>query len=318
MKIVIPGGSGQVGSLLARDLHAAGHDVVVCGRAPLEAPWRTVHWDGRTLAGWAAEVDGADAVINLAGRSVDCRYTEAHRREIMASRVESTAVVGAAIARAKRPPRTWLQASTATIYAHRYDAPNDEAGLLGGAEPDLPDTWRFSLDVANAWERALAVAATPRTRKVAMRMAIVMAPQRGGAFAALLRLARCGLGGRAGDGRQYVSWIHHADLVAAVRLLLADDALAGEVNLAAPEPLPNGEFMRALREAWGIGFGLPARPWMLEIGAAVLRTETELILKSRRVIPGRLARAGFVFSHPSWPRAARHLCAAVRAGARPG
>jgi uncharacterized protein len=308
-KIIIPGGSGQVGRLLARAFRQAGHEVVVLSRAPGEAPWRVVAWDGRTLGDWAAELDGADAVINLAGRSVDCRYTPANRRAILESRVNSTRIVGEAIARASRPPRVWLQASTATIYSHRFDAPNDETtGIVGGTEPLAPDTWRFSISVATAWERALEEAVTPRTRKVKLRSAMIMSPDRGGVFAVLLRLVRCGLGGPAGHGRQFVSWIQDADFIRAIVWLLAHEEVAGPVNLAAPNPVPNAEFMRVLRAAWGQPVGLPATRWMLEIGAFLLRTETELILKSRRVVPGRLLDAGFAFEFPTWPEAARDLC----------
>ncbi len=309
MKIVLPGGSGQVGTLLARAFHAEGHEVVVLSRAPQDAPWRVVPWDGETVGDWAAEVNGADAVINLAGRSVNCRYTPRNRRAIIDSRVRSTCSVGEAIARAARPPRVWLQAGTATIYAHRYDAPNDDvSGVLGGAEPGLPETWRFSLDVARQWEAALDQADTPLTRKTVLRSAMVMSPDRGGVFDTLLGLVRRGMGGQSGNGRQYVSWIHEQDFVRAVRLLLGDGGLAGLVNLAAPNPLPNAPFMRALRDAAGIRAGLPATEWMLEIGARLLGTETELILKSRRVVPRRLTEAGFTFDFPDWPQAAQDLC----------
>jgi uncharacterized protein len=314
MKIVIPGGTGQVGTILARALHADGHDVVVLSRTAHKAPWRVVAWDAERLGPWTRELDGADIVVNLAGRSVNCRYTAENRRLIKDSRVHSTRVVGEAIAAAARPPRVWLQMSTATIYAHRYDAPNDEAtGVIGGAEPGAPETWRFSIDVATSWERALEQAVTPRTRKVALRSAIVMSPDRGGVFDLLLRLVRFGLGGRSGDGRQYVSWIHDRDFVRAVYWLIDHDKLDGAVNLAAPHPLPNADFMRALREAWGIRVGLPASAWMLEIGTWLLRSETELALKSRRVVPGRLAQHGFAFDFPTWPEAARDLCRRWRA-----
>ena len=318
MKIVIPGGAGQVGTILARAFQQDGHEVVVLSRSPGTAPWRVAPWDARTLGEWAREIDGADVVINLAGRSVNCRYNARNRREILDSRVDSTRVIGEALARASRPPGVWLQASTATIYAHRYDAPNDEAtGILGGAEPDVPETWRFSIDVTRAWEQALDDAPTPRTRKVKMRAAMVMSPDRGGIFDTLLGLVRRGLGGRAGNGRQYVSWIHHLDFIRSVRWLIDHEAIAGAVNLAAPNPLPYADFMRALRQAWGIPFGLPATEWMLAIGVRLLGTETELVLKSRRVIPGRLLAEGFSFEFPSWPEAARDLCAAWRAPAAP-
>jgi uncharacterized protein (TIGR01777 family) len=322
MKIVVPGGSGQVGTLLARAFARDGHEVVVLSRnepgprAADSARW--VRWDAATVGPWADELDGADVVVNLAGRSVDCRYNAANRRAIVESRVASTRVVGEAIAACSKPPRVWLQASTATIYAHRYDAPNDErTGVLGGDEPGVPETWRFSIEVARAWERALEDADTPQTRKLALRSAMVMSPDRGGVFDVLLGLVRHGLGGRSGDGRQYVSWIHHDDFARAVAWLIEHDDIAGPVNVAAPEPLPNAEFMRALRRAWGIQFGLPATRWMLEIGAVFLRTETELILKSRRVVPGRLLDAGFEFHHPSWPEAARDLCAEWRSRRTP-
>ncbi len=309
MRIVIPGGSGQLGTLLARSFHAGGDAVVVLSRTPTPAPWRTVAWDAQTLGPWAAEFDGADAVVNLAGRSVDCRYTAANRKAILDSRVDSTRVVAAAIAAADQPPRVWLQAGTATIYAHRYDAANDEAtGRIGGGEPGVPETWRFSIDVARAWEAAIDKAVVPGTRKTILRTAMVMSPDRGGVFDVLRRLVRLGLGGRMGDGAQYVSWIHHEDFVAAVRWLLARDDLAGPVNVAAPRPLPNADFMRALRRAAGMPFGLPATKAMLELGALVLRTETELLLKSRRVVPGRLCDSGFAFRFSDWLAAVRDLC----------
>ena len=308
MKIVIPGGSGQVGTVLARAFHRDGHDVVVLSRRPRPQAWRVVEWDGKSLGAWAAEIDGADVLINLTGRSVNCRYTAANRKEILDSRVLSTRVLGQAVAQASRAPRVWLQASTATIYAHRYDAPNDEAtGILGGSEPNAPDTWKFSIDVARAWERAFDEVNAPRTRKVTLRSAMTMSPDKGGVFSTLLHLARLRLGGRAGDGRQFVSWIHYRDFVAAVRWLLEHDGVTGIVNVAAPTPLPQGDFMRLLREAAGISVGLPASKWMLEVGAFFMRTETELILKSRRVVPTRLIDHGFAFEFTLWSEAVRDL-----------
>jgi uncharacterized protein (TIGR01777 family) len=286
MKIVIPGGTGQVGTVLRRALSAAGHDVVVLSRRP--AGQGEVPWDGATAGPWAEEIDGSDVVVNLAGRSVSCRYTPANLREMMDSRVHSTRVVGEAIAAAARPPRLWLQMSTATIYAHRFDAPHDEAtGVIGGTEPDVPGYWSFSVDIAKAWEHEQETADTPETRKVALRAAMVMSPDRGGVFDVLLRLARLGLGGPVAGGAQYVSWIHDQDFVRAVEFLVHRDDIAGPVNLAAPGPLPQRAFMRALRAAWGVPVGLPATRWMAEIGAFALRSDTELLLKSRRVVPGR-------------------------------
>jgi uncharacterized protein (TIGR01777 family) len=309
MKIVIPGGSGQVGTILARAFHRDGHDVVVLSRRAIVRPWRVVAWDGATVGGWQSDIDGCDVVINLTGRSVNCRYTAANRDEILQSRVLSTLVVGDAIARATRPPQVWLQASTATIYSHRYDNPNDEhSGLVGGDESTAPSSWGFSIDVARAWERAFEGAVTNRTRKVALRSAMTLSPEAGGVFDTLVGLVRRGLGGSAGDGRQFMSWIHYEDFIAAVRWLIDRTDIDGIVNVSSPNPLPNAEFMRLLRQACGVSFGLPAHEWMLEIGAVFMRKETELILKSRRVIPRRLLENGFAFKFPCWNDAARDLC----------
>lgn len=311
MKIVLPGGTGQVGAVLRRALTGAGHEVVVLTRGVVGD--REVSWDGRTLGAWVKAVDGSDVVINLAGRSVSCRYTPANLRAMMDSRVQSAQVVGEAIATADRPPRVWLQMSTATIYAHRFDAPHDEAtGIIGGREPDVPGYWAYSVEIAKNWERAQEEADTPHTRKVALRSAMVMSHDRGGVFDVLLWLARLGLGGPVAGGAQYVSWIHAEDFARAVEFLVEQDGIDGPVNLAAPGPLPHRAFMRAVRAAWGVPVGLPATKWMAELGALGLRTDTELLLKSRRVVPGRLLEAGFSFRHGAWPEAAEDLVRRVR------
>lgn len=320
MKIVVPGGSGHLGGLLVPALLARGDEVVVLGRGRSRdasgGGARHVVWDGVTQGPWAAELDGADAVIGLAGRSVDCRYTKANLAEMFASRIDSVRAVGEAIAAAKRPPRVWLQSSTATIYAHRFDAPNDEAtGVIGGHEPDAPAYWRASIEIARAWERELADAPTPHTRRVALRTAIVTSTTPGTAFRILLRQARLGLGGPIAGGAQYLSWIHQADFVRAVLFLLDRDDLAGAVNVAAPHSLPHRDFARALRAAAGAPFGLPMPRWLVELGTVLLRTDSELVLKSRRVVPGRLLAAGFRFELPEWPAAARDLVERVRTGA---
>ncbi|MFF4800699.1 TIGR01777 family oxidoreductase [Streptomyces sp. NPDC001351] len=313
MKIVIPGGTGQVGTILRRALTAAGHEVVILTRRPMSEG--EVRWDGEHLGPWAEEITGSDVVINLAGRSVSCRYTPANLKAMMDSRVDSARVVGEAIASAAQPPRVWLQMSTATVYAHRFDAPNDErAGVIGGGEPGVPGYWAYSVEIAKNWEKAQEDTDTPRTRKVALRSAMVMSPDRGGVFDVLLRLARLGLGGPVAGGAQYVSWIHERDFVRAVEFLVDRDDLAGPVNLAAPGPLPHRAFMRALRTAWGMPVGLPAMRWMAELGAFALRSDTELLLKSRRVVPGRLLEAGFAFEYSRWPEAAADLVRQVRGG----
>ncbi|MET9225385.1 DUF1731 domain-containing protein [Lentzea sp. NPDC003310] len=302
MKIVIPGGTGQVGGVLTRALRAAGHEVVIISRTSGD-----IRWDGHSLGAWAGEIDGADVVVNLAGRSVSCRYTAENLRQMMRSRVDSARVVGEAIAKAENPPAVWLQMSTATIYAHRFDAPNDEAtGVMGGREPDVPGYWAYSVEIAKRWEAELDEADTPGTRKVALRAAMVMSPDRGGVFDYLSWLARLGLGGPVAGGRQYVSWIHDDDFVRAVALLIREP-IAGAVNLAAPQPLPQRDFMRELRRAWKVPVGLPATSWMAEIGAFAIRSDTELLLKSRRVVPGRLREAGLDFHFPNWREAAQNL-----------
>lgn len=306
MKIVIPGGTGQVGHMLTRAFRARGDEVVIVTRNARRDG--EIAWDGARGGPWTRAIDGADVVINLAGRSVNCRYTADNLGDMMRSRVDSTRAVGLAVAHAAKPPRVWLQMSTATIYAHRFDAPNDEAtGIIGGDEPEAPKYWRTSIEIAKAWEEAQNYALTPNTRKIALRSAMVMSPDRGGIFDTLLTLTRLGLGGPIAGGRQFVSWIHEHDFVRAVDLLIARDELEGVFNLAAPNPLPQRDFMAALREAAGMRIGLPATRWMSELGAFFLRTDTELILKSRRVVPGRLLAAGFDFEFPDWNRAAHEL-----------
>jgi len=303
MHFLLPGGTGQIGTFVARDLLRDGHTVTVLSRSPKAAPWPVVEWDAKNLGPWTAEIDRADVVLNLA----------TNRALILDSRVDSTRVLGQAIAASSSSPSVWLQSSTATIYAHRFDTPNDEAtGILGGDEPGAPDTWRFSITVAKSWEAACNEIDTPSTRKVLLRSAMVMSPDRGGVFSVLLSLVRKGLGGSAGGGKQYVSWIHYQDFIRALHYLVQHDDLDGPVNVASPNPLPNAEFMRALRAAWGARIGLPATRWMIEIGTFLLRTESELILKSRRVVPGRLLAHGFVFEHPEWAEAARDLCERLR------
>jgi uncharacterized protein len=321
LRIVIPGGSGQVGQMLARHFHAQGHAVTVLSRAPMPAskarPWRVVSWDDAAGSPWISELEGSDVVINLAGRSVNCRYTTKNRREIYASRIRTTQILGEVIAGLRNSPRVWLNASTATIYRHALDRPMNEAtGELGGGEPGAPETWNFSIEVARDWERTFFATPTPRTRKVAMRSAITLSPDRGSVFEVLLNLVRRGLGGHQGSGAQFVSWIHDADFVRAVDWLIAREDFDGVVNIASPNPLPNREFMRAFREAWGMRVGLPASAWMIEAGCFLMRTESELVLKSRRVVPTRLLESGFQFQFPEWLAAARDLVMRWREGVR--
>ncbi len=304
-----------MGQILARHFHEQGHCVTVIARHSSPAEWKSIQWNACDLGSWTEAIDGADVVINLAGRSVNCRYNAANRRAIKNSRTITTGLVGQAIAHASHPPPLWLNASTATIYRHSLERPMDEAtGELGGNEPGAPQKWNFSIDVATSWERALAAAETPHTRKIAMRSAMIMSPDPGGIFDTLMRLVRLGLGGSAASGQQFVSWIHDVDFIRAVDFLIAHEDLSGVVNISSPRPVPNRHFMRCLRHAWCTQyFGLPASKWMLEIGAMLLRTETELILKSRRVVPMRLLNSGFEFHFPNWRAASQDLVQRWRA-----
>jgi len=257
-----------------------------------------VHWDGEHLGAWAGELDGAVAVVNMAGRSVDCRYTERNKAEIYDSRLRSTRVIGEAIARCANPPKVWLNSSSATIYRHALDREMDEAtGEIGTG---------FSVDVCRRWEQTLADAATPHTRKAALRSAIVFG-KGSEALRALRRIVKLGLGGTLGSGAQFVSWIHAADFARAVHWLIEHEDLEGAFNLAAPNPVTNREFMSTLREVYAQSIGLPATKWMLEVGAFFLRTETELVLKSRRVVPTRLLESGFRFEHGEFHAAMKEI-----------
>ncbi len=313
LRIVIPGGSGHTGRLLATWFQQSGHLVTVLTRSPFAAPYQTVYWDGVTPGAWVEALEDADVCINLSGQSVNTRSTPANRRILYQSRIHTTHLLGHVIGGLASPPRLWMNASTATIYRHSLDRDMDEhTGEIGGSEMisrrrRAPETWNFSIRLARDWEASLFSSFTPRTRKVALRTAIVMNPVPGGAFALLLRLVRFSLGGAQGSGRQFVSWIHAIDFARAVEFLVQHDDLDGVVNLAAPCPVPNREFMEALREAYGMPNGLPAPTPLIELAALVLRTESELVLKSRRVVPARLLEAGFNFQHPEWREAAEDL-----------
>ena len=356
LRIVLPGGSGLVGQVLASYFQQRGHQVTVLTRGPYAAPWQTVHWDGENIGPWTEYLEGADVCINLAGRSVNCRYNAANRQAIYDSRIRSTRLLGRVIAGLSAPPRLWMNASAATIYRRvldetGVDLPLDEAaelneaarvedgdgqassdseepaagaearagsaGFMRGVKPSPPsgssdsEGWRqrrgFSARVARDWEAAFFAAQTPLTRKVALRSAVVLSSTPGSAFAVLSHLVRLSLGGKQGSGRQFVSWIHEADYARAVEFLISREDLEGPINLAAPQPLANREFMAALREAWDVPNGLPAPTVAIQLGAFFLRTEPELVLQSCRAVPGRLLEAGFNFEYPEWPEAAEDL-----------
>lgn len=286
--IVIFGANGFLGRYLSRHFTRQGREVVCVARR--REGWSGdgmfLEWDGKNPGPWELALEGAEAVINLAGRSVNCRYTPENRRAILASRVESTRAVGRAVARCKTPPRVWLNASTATWYRDAEDRPQDD--WLG--EPGEG----FSCEVARAWEEAFFGAAVPAaTRKVALRVGMVLANEPGTVFDVLRRLTAFGLGGAMGGGAQRVSWIHIEDFLRAVEFVVNDPFLSGTINVTAPEFPRNRELMKIFREAVGMPLGLPARKWMLEIGARLLQTEPELVLKSRWAEPLRLRDEGF-------------------------
>ena len=322
LRIVLPGGSGQVGRMLAGYLQQRGHHVTVLTRGPYSAPWQTVHWDAEQEGPWTEALEGADACINLAGRSVNCRYTAKNRKAIYDSRIRSTRLLNHVIGRLANPPRVWLNASAATIYrravnADGVDFAQDEAtGVVSSQAPSgkteqLVKRWLKRQDfisrVAKDWEAAFFAGETPRTRKVALRSGIVLSPESGSVFAVLSNLVRAGLGGTQGKGRQFVSWIHETDYARAVEFLIAHEDLDGPFNMTAPNPLPNRAFMAALREAWDVPNGLPAPSLFIHLGAFFLRTESELVLQSCCTVPGRLLDAGFALEYPEWPEAAVDL-----------
>lgn len=291
--IVISGANGFLGRAVSRFFLKRGRLVtgLVRNRGGVVPGVKEVEWDALTLGDWVGELEGADLLLNLAGRSVNCRYHARNRAEIMLSRTEATRILGDAVALCANPPRLWINSSTATIYRHAEDRPQGEHdGDLGEG---------FSVEVAKAWEKAFFGARVPgEVRKVALRTALVLGNEAGTVFDYLWRLARLGLGGRMGTGGQMVSWIHLDDFCRVIAWLIEREEIEGVINAAAPEAVPNRGLMAAMREVAGRPFGLPAGRWMLELGAWALRTETELLLKSRWVIPGRLRAEGFPFRWP--------------------
>jgi len=305
-KIVLAGGSGFLGRALSKHFLKRDYEIIVLTRSPKTRNDGVTEfeWDAEHLGEWIKFLEDAEAVINLTGKSVDCRYTEENRRKLISSRVNSTRAIGAAINHVLRPPKIWLNASSATLYKHSFDKPMDEDGETG-ATPEAKD--EFSIEIIRQWENALNEARTPKTRKVALRISLVFGKS-GGVFPIFRKLAKFGLAGAQGSGKQFVSWIHEEDFCRAVEWILANENLSGAINVSAPGALPNRETMRLIREACGAPFGLPATEWMLEVGAFFLRTETELLIKSRYVAPGKLPASGFQFQFPELRRALADLC----------
>ena len=314
MKIVIPGGTGSIGRLLVGSDFSKKHDLVVLSRGGVQSSQaRMVPWDGRTLGEWAREIDGADVVINLSGQSVKCLYTDKKLKILKNSRVNSTRVIGQAIRQAQKPPALWIQMSSAAIYAHRFDAPNDEETGCIGESPDIPVVWKNIVQLVRDWEEALYVSQTEYTRKIAVRCGVVMDLNPGGAFDIFAKLSRLGLGGPIAGGKQMVSWVHKTDFVSAMEFILQNDAIKGPVNLCSPHPISQGEFMKTLRETIGVKFGLPAAKWMIELSSYFIGIDSELSLKSRYVIPKVLMNNKYSFQFPDWKGAAEDLYSQWRA-----
>ena len=289
-KIVLAGGNGYLGTVLAKYYKDLADEVIILARkqAPVVDNIHTAVWDGQTENGWTVHLSGADMLINLCGKNVNCRYTEKNKAEIVRSRVVPTELLGKVINKMTDPPNLWINVASATIYRHAEDHPQDEeTGEIG---------YGFSIDVCNSWENAFFKTETPHTRKIALRMGIALG-QNGSVFPRLLNLVKIGMGGQQGDGRQYIAWVHEHDVARSTQFLMDHPELEGIFNCTAPEAARNADFMQAMRKGYGMPIGLPAPQWLLEIGAIVIGTETELILKSRWVKPKRLLDAGFTFQY---------------------
>lgn len=308
--IVIPGGSGFLGRTLAKWFSKQGDQVIILSRTDQAIEnARVVLWDAKSLGPWTKELEASDLIINLTGRSVNCRYNNENQAQMINSRVDSTLVLGKAIAQCNTPPPVWMNSSTATIYRHRYDAPNDEFNGLYGSEKEAKDA--FSLEVAHAWEDAFQQAYKDNnlrnTRGIILRSAMIFGNEPGGVYETLRKLTKLHLGGMMGHGRQYVSWMHATDFCRSLDWLYDNKNAEGIYNLCSPKPVPNAQMMAELRQTLNVGFGLPAPKPLLEIGAFFMRTETELIVKSRRVVPTRLLNEGFSFVHANLRDALQEL-----------
>lgn len=299
-KIVIAGGTGFLGECLSRYFAQKGYEVIILSRniRTDRPPLSYQQWDGKTLGKWAQCLEGTEALINLTGKSVDCRYTTRNKKLIYSSRLEATKVLGLALAGCENPPKVWINAASATIYRHSLDTPMDEKkGELGEG---------FSVDVCKKWEQVFNNQQVPKTRKVILRIAIVLGYE-GGAFRPLKNLVKVGLGGKQGNGKQKFSWIHEQDFVRITDYVIKNENVEGVFNVSAPNPVSNMELMNLLRKTLKMPFGLPSPNWLLKIGAVIIRTETELILKSRYVIPGKLIERSFKFDFPQLEDAVEDL-----------
>ncbi len=299
MKIVIAAGTGFLGQVLINHFKKVSTEIVVLTRdkEKQEGNIRYVHWNAKTMTGWEVELENADVLINLAGKSVDCRYNDTNKKEILLSRINSTKILNTAVLQCKNPPKHWLNSSTATIYRHSEDQQMDEyTGEIGND---------FSMNVAQSWEKAFFKTETPHTKKTTLRTSIVLG-KKGGAFLPLKNLTQMGFGGKQGNGKQFVSWIHEEDFARAVTFVIEKEII-GVINIVSPTPIQNKDFMKTLRKEIKIPFGTPVGIRLLEFGAKIIGTETELVLKSRNVIPKRLLENGFTFNYANLDATLKNL-----------
>lgn len=298
-KIIIAAGTGFLGQVLINYFIEKYDEIVILtrGKSKIEGKIRFTNWDAKTFSGWENELENAAVLINLAGKSVDCRYTQANKREILLSRIESTKILNQAVLQCKNPPKHWLNSSTATIYRFSLNKKMDEVnGEIGND---------FSMNVAQSWEKALFKTETPQTLKTALRTSIVLG-KKGGAFIPLKRLAQFGFGGKQGKGNQQISWIHERDFARAVDFII-QKKMTGVVNVVSPNPIANVNFMKILRKAVGQFVGIPTPFFLLKIGAFLIGTEPELVLKSRNVVPKKLLDNGFQFEYNTLENAFKNL-----------
>lgn len=298
-KLVIAAGTGFLGSVLVNHFKNKFKEIVILtrGESKIIDAVKYVNWNPKSFSGWEKELENTTILINLAGKSVDCRYTDSNKKEILNSRIDSTKNLNQAVIECKNPPLHWINSSTSTIYRHSTDKQMDEfSGEIGND---------FSMNVAKAWEKAFFDTETPKTMKTALRTSIVLG-KKGGAFLPLKNLTRFGFGGKQGDGNQYISWIHEKDFANAIDFVISKK-LTGVVNIVSPKPIKNLEFMKTLRKKLNITFGLPVGVSLLKIGAKLIGTEAELVLKSRNVIPKRLQDNGFEHEYADLDKALDNL-----------
>lgn len=292
MKIIIAAGTGFLGKNLEQYFLNKNHEVKILTRNPKRE--NEIFWDAKTLGNWKNELKNADVIINLAGKSVDCRYNEKNKKEIFDSRINSTKVLQQAIDECKNPPKIWLNASSATIYTHSETHLNtEENGIIGDD---------FSMNICKSWEKEFFKTENKNIRKVALRTSIVLG-KNGGAFPKFKQISKLGLGGKQGRGNQLMSWIHIDDFCEAVNFIIDNEHLEGAINITAPKPLSNEKMMKQLREKIKIPFGIPSPVWLLEIASIFIKTETDLMLKSRNVYPEILIKNGFQFRYDNFEKA---------------